>query len=261
MSNDKPDTGLVTASLMQRWQREFDRLGEHIKLMNKRRDALRSMISAGSVVMPDEEEPAQTPVEKKRRKLAKRVAHKGGGDVTWTGTIKDIVLKAKRQMSYKEVRDLIMETKLASRLEQSDKGFYGAIIKLADAGTLVRYKGHVFPPDVYREFEAKRAAGLVPDLKIANEAHRSPIGEAIKNFMAALGRGAPSGEIIAALRKNEEFAATVEKNKTHPYNVLARMVRAGELKKKGELYFSVTVAESRGGSTGDKNNGQLPLHS
>jgi hypothetical protein len=90
---------------------------------------------------------------------------------------------------------------------------------------------------MFAKFKTDLEAGVVRDLKIPNAAHRSPMGDAIKLMMQTRPNGAESGHIIWELRKNSEFAAVIEKNKTHPYNVLARLIKTGELIKKGKRYY------------------------
>ena len=159
----------------------------------------------------------------------------------WKSVIREIALTSNGPVSYAEAREEIKKTKLAERLESSDKGFYGAIAKLNKAKEIVAYKGHIFAPAVFAKFKADLDAGWTKDLKIANAAHHSPMGEAIAKMMRSRPNGAESGHIIWELRKNSEFAEAIEKNKTHPYNVLARMLSKGELKKRGKRYYSPEV--------------------
>ena len=88
-------------------------------------------------------------------------------------------------------------------------------------------------------FKEDLAAGRVADDEAPknNMAHQSPFGDAVRAFMDGMPRGAESKEISAALRQNPEFADTMDRHKSHFYNVLSRLVDQGELVKGGGRYF------------------------
>jgi hypothetical protein len=158
----------------------------------------------------------------------------------WKIIIREIALTSNHPVPYAEARQEIMKTDLAEKLQQSEKGFYAAISKLNKIEEIVAYKGHLFSPELFRKFKADVDAGVARDLKIPNAAHVSPMGNAIEALMLTRPKGALSGNIIWELRKNPEFATTIEKNKTHPYNVLRRLLVTGALVKKGKRYYSAT---------------------
>ena len=83
------------------------------------------------------------------------------------------------------------------------------------------------------------SAGLAIDEKAPNRnaSHQSPFGDAIKTFMADKREGVTSAEIIGELRKMPEFSGTIERHKSHAYNVLSRLVEQGDLVKGGGKYF------------------------
>jgi hypothetical protein len=156
----------------------------------------------------------------------------------WKPIIRLIVQTAPAQpVSYSEAKAEILKSELADKFQKSDKGFYNAIARLNKAGEIIAYKGHLFAPDVFRKFQEDLAAGRVRELRMANAAHRSPMGEATLDILSRRKAGAESGHLIWELRKNPEFAAAIDKNKTHPYNVFARLVKTGEVIKRGKRYY------------------------
>lgn len=166
------------------------------------------------------------------------IPRRRGPESEWKPIIRMIVETAPAQpVSYSDAKTEILKSDLAEKFKQSDKGFYNAISRLAKAGEIVSYKGHLFAPAAFQKFKEDFAAGLVRDLKIENSAHRSPMGEATLNILSQRKAGAESGHLIWELRKNQEFAAAIDKNKTHPYNVFARLVKTGEIIKRGKRYY------------------------
>jgi len=94
------------------------------------------------------------------------------------------------------------------------------------------------------------------------------MGEATKGFMRMRPTGATSGNMIWELKKNPEFKAIIEKNKTHPYNVFKRLVTQGELVKRGDRYYSPEFikvappdASSEGASNSSGEGGSSPSES
>ncbi len=137
------------------------------------------------------------------------------------------------------MRAEVGKTVLSKKLEKTDKSFYGAIGKLAEKGTLKKHNGWLFSAPFYAEFVKDVDAGRAVDERAPNQnsAHQSPFGDAIKAFMGSRTAGATSAEIIQELRKTPEFLDTIERHKTHTYNVLSRLVEQGELVKGGGKYF------------------------
>jgi hypothetical protein len=142
-------------------------------------------------------------------------------------------------VSYPEAKAEVLKSDLAEKFQQSDKGFYNAIARLNKAGDIVAYKGHLFAPAAYQKFKEDLAAGRVRDLRVENAAHRSPIGEATLDILRRRKAGAESGHLSWELKKNAEFAKIIEKNKTHPYNVFARLIKMRQVTKRGKRYYAL----------------------
>jgi hypothetical protein len=269
MSKADTDT-LVRSSQIKRWEREYASLGKQAQKIEDRRAAIKTMIDAAKVLMPRGTDAPAAAVRRRRSAAAKKrtdktetararnaaatsasaspppTAPKRGRPETseWKPIIREITLTSDRPVPYSEARQEIMKTPLGEKLQQSEKGFYSAIAKLHEAKEIVAYHGHLFSPGVFRKFKIDLDSGLVSDLKIQNKAHHSPMGEATKDIMRARPRGLLSGNIIWELRKNPEFARVIDKNKTHPYNVLATLIRKGDLVRRGKRYYSAELLEN-----------------
>lgn len=244
---------------IEMWKRELARIGDDIaatKLrhaaeiapLQSRYDAFAHMIDSAEAILPfvmHEVVPVAVddpdmqghldiaPAPRRRRPPGQNTEPK-----TWTAVMESILQKVGR-LSYDEMRTEIAKTSLAKKLATSDKGFYGAIAKLAEKKSLLKHNGWLFSPSSHAKLMADISAGLMTDEKAPsqNASHQSPFGDAIKAFMAAKHEGATSSEIIQELRKTPEFLDTIERHKTHAYNVLSRLVDHGELVKGGGKYF------------------------
>jgi hypothetical protein len=97
--------------------------------------------------------------------------------------------------------------------------------------------------DAYARFLDDVAAGKVIDNPAPTPGQRSPMGEAIKEFLTTREFGAISGEIVRELSKTPAFEAAIRKNPTHVYNVLKRLIKREEIFKKGERYLLATAQQ------------------
>jgi hypothetical protein len=240
MNARSPQQGsfLPTLENIERWKDERDRLRDEIKALQAKHDAFDAMIVAAEQLLPKIEPALDLPDPVVVRTGRPVFTVVDSSQRTWTATIKAIVLRAGR-ISYDEMRDAVGKTHLAKKLATTDKSFYGAIGKLANGKEIVRHNGWLFSPDSYMKLQRDIAAGKAIDEEAprTNPAHYSPFGEAIKAFMDTKPEGAISSDIVRELRKTPEFADTMDRHKSHFYNVLSRLLDQGELAKGGGKYF------------------------
>jgi len=245
--------GVIPQAQIKAWRKEDAALEKRIDTMNARRRSLQELIKH-SLALATLEVDSPAPVIKKRRRNKKKtrtvavskpatapaqVDRRRGRRSPWMKFISDLMATADHGVPYAEIRQQAMKVPdLAKALQRSDKGFYHAISRLNKGEQFKAYKGHLFSKDALARFQADLKAGRVRDIKVPNAAHHSPLGDAIEALAKTRPRGLESGNIIWELRKNPEFAETIEKNKTHPYNVLARLVKTGRLIKRGKRYYS-----------------------
>ncbi|TIQ33110.1 MAG: hypothetical protein E5X48_25220 [Mesorhizobium sp.] len=93
------------------------------------------------------------------------------GGVTWTGFIEDYVNSTNRPVNYAELREAISKSVLGSKLEKSEKSFFGAIIKLADSGRVIKEDRWIFSVAAFDEYKRKVAIGEVQPLPSSSEQH------------------------------------------------------------------------------------------
>jgi len=247
---------MPTALEVARWKSAHSKIQAQIAGLSARADQLMALIAAAEPLVPA---PQMTTVKapktlrikaaSKRKKGRPRTVRKAVEEApqlplrrgrqknpgSWTSVIHTILTKAGRGLVHAELRSEVAKSELADRLAKSDKGFYGAIAKLADQDPplLVKYKGRLFDPVTYRKFKADVAAGRVADLEeLPHMGNASPFRDAILDVMkSSFPDGATSTEIIEELKKNPALISTVLRHPTHTYNVLARMIDNKELTK------------------------------
>jgi hypothetical protein len=258
---DVDGIALPTAVEVARWKSSLIQVDLRIKGLQ-----LEALIAAAGPQSPAQVEDSPrvpkarrirsaTKGKKGRRKKAKPVVEvaeaapelplkrrKQQGSSTWTSIIHNILEEAGRGLTHPELRTELEKTVMAERLAKSDKGFYGGIAKLADQKPplLIKYKGRLFDPPVYRQFIDDVSAGKVPDLEdLPQIGNASPFRDAIMDLMKSrfADDGVSSADLIAALKENPALAGTVQRHPTHTYNVLARLLDRGELTKWNEKYF------------------------
>jgi hypothetical protein len=250
------DTSIPTLKDIEGWESQCVQIDADIKALLQRKGGLQSLITGARRLLPSQKvakpSPANQRIKKVRKATKKRVVrppkvpkpsktakiYKSHGDnATWTATIQEILEKAGRGLTYEELKAEVLKTHLGEKLQRTDKSFYGAIGKLADGKHLVRHKGRLFAAAAHVQFMKDVAAGKVADTPAPLAGHKSPMTAAVKEFLKTREFGAISSEIVHELKKNPEFVPTLEKNKTHIYNILSRLISREELFKKGERYL------------------------
>ena len=242
MSNEPKGT-TIEPSLLLQWEEDLLDIGHQIEALVERRDQIAALIAAAKPFAKSK--PTQTPKPSPRAQPKAREAKpkqvtlnlRGGAGKSWTATILRIVNDHPDGISYAELKDEIGKTHLGSKLAKTEKSLYGGALKLSSNQQIVRHNGWLFTPASFKRFEEAVKAGKIED-KQPTRQQRSPVGEAVKAFLENRPNGATSAEIVEELKKNPELSPTLERNKTHIYNVLSRLVdRDGELVKGGSKYY------------------------
>lgn len=145
---------------------------------------------------------------------------------------KDVILEAvasaEMGLSYAELRSAVLASPLGPKLIESDKGYHNALSRLAQAEDVIRDHGRVFTPEAFPRFMAAVERGEASTTVSQPMAH-SPMGEAIVKIVGA-GPGRYNGKaIIGELRKDPEFNASLTPHETGAYNIIARLVRRGQI--------------------------------
>jgi len=167
--------------------------------------------------------------------------------ITWTGFIESYVNSASRGVDYSELRQAIASSVLASKLEKTDKSFYGAIGKLVDAGKLFKANGLLFNPSTFMRLQEQINSGeIAADRPPAYR--ESPMADAILEALKGAGGGMTSREVVASIRAIDEFREVVERNATSVYNVLTRMTKRGQITKDGKTYHLGSERNENSGS-------------
>jgi hypothetical protein len=156
------------------------------------------------------------------------------GEFTYKEAVREVVYAHDRIAPY-TVKEMLLRGPLGERLTESDKGFYHAISRLAEAGEIVRHNGWLLSPENYKlHMERVRAREIEDDKPLPPT--RSPMGEAILEYVNGH-PGAASKDVIASLKKNTDFAAALEPNSTLAYNIIARLAKRKQIiKTGGKLY-------------------------
>ncbi|MFB0873320.1 MULTISPECIES: hypothetical protein [unclassified Sphingobium] len=173
----------------------------------------------GAEEQPKAEPAASAPVQRKRRNY---------GRLTWRDVILAAVEPAEMGLTYAELRAAVRESELGPQLEASEKGYHNAISRCARDEEVVRDHGRVFTPAAFKRFMAAVEAGEV-STTVPQPMAYSPMGEAILDIVAARPGQLNGKGIIGELRKDTEFNATLTPHETSAYNIIARLVRRGQI--------------------------------
>lgn len=271
MTEPGRDDAILTKSDLRQWEAELQDIDRQIAELRQRRDELDQKIRyVHAVVQFIKGEPGTKPppasLISKGPKLGQRAYGPGakpdyrrrGGKPSWTSEVARILKEAGQAVGYDELKEQISKGPLAERLARSDKGLYGAVGKLESSGKLIKHKGWLFDPRAYRQFQERLARGEVEDIEYAPQSRHSPMAEATKRILAENPHGIRSRDLVAKLKMIPEFAEPIKKNSASAYNVFARLVKRGEIRKEGSIYYPLTENEPSGGGSDENAEGERP---
>lgn len=181
----------------------------------------------------------------------KRSTRSSRGRPSFPSEIERIFESHKGPLTFEQVKEAIEKGPLGDEFRESTKGFYHAISRLQQRGALAKHRGWLFKKSDFVEFQKQVAAGItreLDDISFGPE-RPSPMGEAIKKFVASRPEGVTSPEVIAFLKTDDRFAKSLIKNSSGGYNVIARLQQRGEIRKEGKLLYPLKENEPpEGGS-------------
>ena len=156
-----------------------------------------------------------------------------------------IVERAEDGASYDEIREALLQSPLAKRLQKSDKGFYHALRRLKNAEELVERGGYVFTQQNLRTFLKKVGAGLKDDRAV----DRSRSTAMMDLIMEAVAKnpGLAAKDVIQIIRgQSAELDAKLSNNDGSAYNAIARFKKRGELEAFGHLGRRLRIGPNAG---------------
>jgi hypothetical protein len=227
---------------------------EEAAIKRRKLTLARQLIEAGRALGGDQLDEA-APKKKRRvqrRRIAKRMpvaaasrprattvpSRKGGrakSETGWTATMLGILTQADRPMAYAELKAEIMKTPLATKLARTDKSFYGGLLKLEQRKQAIRQNGRVATVAAHERFMRDVAAGLVkeePPIRNTGGDRTSPAKAALLEILRREVEGASAADIVNELTPKLDLKT--RNNKTAVYNLIARLLKRGELVKDGK---------------------------
>ncbi|MGQ3039853.1 MAG: hypothetical protein ACT6TH_07140 [Brevundimonas sp.] len=152
-------------------------------------------------------------------------------DAKWVDLVRQWVGAAFDGLSYAELRALIdKHPAIADRFALSDKGYYNALSRLVNRGELVRHNGRLFSAEAFERYRRKVATGVIADLPAPMPSAHSPMGEAVMDIVwASRESGIVGKDVIATLRTDPEFNASLTPHTSGAYNVIARLTKRAQL--------------------------------
>lgn len=229
---------VLTVEDVGRWKGELRRNRETIARLTADSDKLEERLKAAAIfldvdavpesdgavaVTPDQpiEDANSVPAPRRKRR-------KASGEPSWADIIWEAVEPAELGVTYAEMRTFALASALGAKLQESDKGYHNAISRLAKDESIIRDHGRLFTPAAYRRFlkavEAGEASTTVPQ-----PLAYSPMGEAILRIVKDHPGELNGKGVINELRKDPEHNATLTPHETGAYNIIARLVRRGQI--------------------------------
>lgn len=157
---------------------------------------------------------------------------------TWPEVLRDWIYSRADGLSSIELKRLIHNSpEWSAKYKESNKGYYHAISRLAERGIIVKHRDRYFAPKLLHDYVARVRRGEAPDIQPARPASsRSPMGEAVLDIVHA-NPGILGKEIVARLRSDSEFNASLSTRDSGAYNVIARLERRGQIARRGSACF------------------------
>lgn len=237
--SNRADDALLKRSDLEQWEHECAELDKQINELRQRRDEVARRLERTRELLREIGRLTGDPA--KRRETASPIVQttptRRRGKVSWTREISRILRENAGPVGFRELRAEIERGPLAERMARSDKGFYGAVGKLEKRGDLVKYKGWLFDPGAFRTFQHELAAGMRDDLEDKTHQRSSPMGNRILEILSRHPNGIESKRLVEELKRDPAFADVIKRNATSAYNVFTRLVKRGEIRKEGRVYY------------------------
>ena len=264
MLDSSDDTPVLTVAGFRQLQEEQEADKRLLKELPRRMERRQQKLDAVLLLAPHLAGISpQTGAPKERQRLANRrqpslplenepqiparSKSKFRGKTTWTSAIEKALKSTDRGLTHKELRAELSQSGMSRRLAISDKGFYGAIGKLADTKRLVKSGGLLYSTELAEKLEK---TGSLPDM--TTEARQrggsstSLVLEVLGQFQTGL-TGAQLKQLVAA---KPNAPKSIQHHGQYIYNVLATLIGAGQVVKDGALY---KLASKKGGANGAGN--------
>jgi hypothetical protein len=260
MSASSDDAPLLTVAGIRALHAEFRaktrllaELPGEIAAIKERLDAALLFAPKGlSLSVDAEESPVDTHVvpeagvitvsKQARKRRNVRIIRTRNGRLTWTGAVMGCLAHADGGLSHRELKAKIAKTELASRFKTSDKGFYGAIAKLADSGKLVKFGGLLYARKVAEKLQ-KNGKSL-PD-KTA-ESRRRGAGTFVVEVLREFPTGLSTAQIKQLVSAKPEAPKSIREHGQYIYSILAPLIKSGEVQKQDGIYRLAEIGEANG---------------
>lgn len=251
---------ILTASDIKKLEDDFARMnGELAELDRKRADIERRRGEAASRLgkirelltalgLEDRLSLSSTPHNRETVPAPLFDEHDGsdGGSASHRSPWIPTILGALRAGQYEsltstELRSAIEAGPLANLLSVSDKGYYHSIRRLALRGDITKKHGRIFTKVGLKAYEeaVKNGSAAPPGPAVAGFAKKSPMAEAILEYLSKRDGGIRTSEIVTHLMLDPRFSGPVGRNKSSAYNVLARLESRGQLVRHGTGMWSM----------------------
>lgn len=171
-----------------------------------------------------------------------RIIKARNGRLTWTAAVMGALNHSDGGLSHRELKAKIAKTELASRFKTSDKGFYGAIGKLADSGKLVKFGGLLYARKVAEKLQ-KNGKSL-PD-KTA-ESRRRGAGAFVVEVLREFPTGLSTAQIKQLVSAKPEAPKSIKEHGQYIYSILAPLIKSGEVQKLDGIYRLAEKGEANG---------------
>ena len=236
---------LLTLEDVNKWQERLHEIEQEQQLLIRERDHIKKKLDAVQVIlgsipeavnllMPRQIELAHSESPNHLQEAATQFEPERD---SWPVELLKIFETKAGPLSYEQLKAEVDSGHLKGELSKSEKGFYHAISRLMKRNQLTKYKGWLIRPEDLATIKSMVEIGFRADLPEASTARVSPMGEAIKAFLAGKPQGVGGGEIIAHLKLDDRFRETLLRNATGGYNVISRLLERGEITKDGKLYY------------------------
>lgn len=265
---------LLTLEDVRGWEDRLQAIGDEQARLEDERKLIQKKLEAVQFILgeiPGREHATTPKITQESAPLVKRPTRSRSGKPSWASEIERIFDSEKKPLTFEQLKLEVDKGPLNGEFAKSDKGFYHAVSRLQGRDILRKHNGWLFRVGDLEAHLRQVSMGLIDDVsrEDAEPTKKSPMAEAIKDFLAANPNGVESKVILAHLVEDPRFSETLTKNATGAYNVISRLAKKGEVEKVEGLVYppdrnessaegSEAKAEETGGLFGFQNPNQGP---
>jgi hypothetical protein len=150
--------------------------------------------------------------------------------VTWVQAVTAWVASAPTGLTHAELKNQMLQSDFGPKFRVSEKGYYNALSRLQNRQKIKKHGNRLYTAEALEDYLRGVEQGRILERPEALVGAHSPMGEAVLDIVHRNRfQGIKSPDIVAELKNDVEFRASLTPHQTGAFNIIARLVRRKQI--------------------------------